>query len=98
MPTLVFLIIASVGFYTIRVLLRAVMRYEGYTRQLGALTLAFGFSGIWFFSFLGPIAVARGFKIEFDLFVIIFATSIGVWILSYFIGLFLFTHFEKSRK
>jgi len=98
MPILVFLIIASAGFYTTRILFGVMKKYEGYTRQIGALTIAFGFSITWFFSIISPIAVAYNLKIEYYLLIFIFATSVGVWILSYITALFMLAYFEKNQR
>jgi hypothetical protein len=72
MAAIVFIIIAGAGLFTTRILLRAVMQQEGYSIQVHAIIAASGFGITWWLSFLGPVAVANDYKIEYDLFVFIF--------------------------
>lgn len=90
MPIIVFLIIAFVGLYTTRRILRTIMHYGKYTSQVGALVVAFGFSLTFFFSGIAPVAVANNFEIDIYFFIIIFFVSIVIWISSYLTFLFIF--------
>jgi len=94
MPIIVFIIIAGVGLFTTRILLRTVMQREGYSNQVHALIAAFGLGITWWLSFLCPVAVAKDYKVEVDLFIFIFFTSLGVWVITYLLDLLLLARFK----
>jgi hypothetical protein len=96
MAAIVFIIIAGAGLFTTRILLRAVVQRDGYSNQVHALTAAFGLGITWWLSFLGPVAVANDYKIEAGLFIFIFFTALGVWIMTYLIDYFLLARFRKK--
>jgi hypothetical protein len=95
MALILFLTVSSIGLFTTRILLRSVMKVETFTSQRHALTLAFGFGLTWLFSFLAPVAYAMDFKLNVELFLFIFLTSIMVWILTYIIDLLLLSYRNK---
>ena len=72
MPTLIFLIIATTGLLITRTLIRIVRQQKINTRQVSALTMAFGLAITFYFSFFVPVAVSNNFVIEYYLFVFIF--------------------------
>jgi len=89
MPIIAFVIMAGAGLISTRILLRIVIQREGYSNQLHALTAAFGLGITWWLSFLCPVAVANDYKVDEGLFIFIFFTSLGVWIITYLIDLLL---------
>jgi NO-binding membrane sensor protein with MHYT domain len=97
MPILVFIVIASTGLFTTRTLLRIVLQLDGHPRTIFPLTLAFGMGLTWLFSFIAPIAVANNFKIDFYLFEFILITSLGVWIVTYIIGIFTINYIQRRK-
>ena len=95
MAAIVFIIICGTGLFTTRTLLRGIMEWERYSKQMYALTAAFGFGITWWLSFLLPVAIANDFKIEIDLFLFSFYTALGAWVITYIIFL-LFAHFRRK--
>lgn len=98
MPTLVFLVIASISLLLTVIRLRIIWRQQNYSRQKAAVTIAFGLGITFYLSFLGPVAVANNFKMEAGLFLFIHYISLGIGILTYFISLFILHYYDINRK
>jgi hypothetical protein len=96
MPIIVFIIIAGMGLFTTRILLKTVIQREGYSNQVHALTAAFGLGITWWLSFLCPVAIANDYKVEVNLFIFIFLTSLGVWVITYLLDLIFLAYFRKK--
>jgi hypothetical protein len=98
MPIIAFIVISSIGVLSTRALLKGMSKSGGFTHHERAFTLAIGYGITWFFSFLIPISIARGFVIEFGLFKYIIISSLIVGILSYVSSRFLFLYIEMSKN
>lgn len=94
--TIVFIIIAGTGLFTTRFLLRTIARQEGFSKQMHAITAAFGLGITWWFSILFPVAIANNFNVEGSLFLFMFYISLGAGVMTYLIDFFLLSHIRKK--